>query len=90
MELGHPPAAPPRYRIGVQCRWLWGDIDSLLAVLLRSKQSLKLPDSHPGRLRTLLQFLVPWRPGMKYEIERLSDIRPWFLETRRRLLNQVH
>jgi predicted ATP-grasp superfamily ATP-dependent carboligase len=88
LTRGVRPASTPTYRLGAQMRWLWGDVDSLMAMLTRSRQALKLPPAHPGRLRYLLRFLIPWRPGMKYEIERLSDPGPALLETRRRILNQ--
>jgi predicted ATP-grasp superfamily ATP-dependent carboligase len=90
LRNGQPPASPPRYKLGVRSRWLWGDVDSLIAVLRKSPTELNLPASHPGRWRTLLNFLVPWRPGMRYEMERLTDLGPWWLETRRRLSGQPH
>lgn len=90
LRNGQPPKEPPRYRIGVRSRWLWGDVDSLIAVLRRSPQELNLPASHPGRWRTLLSFMLPWRPGMRYEMERPSDLGPWWCETRRRLTGQAH
>lgn len=90
LRNGQPPAQPPTYKLGVRSRWLWGDIDSLLAVLRKSSAELHLPTSHPGRWRTLLDFLLPWRPGMRYEMERLDDLGPWWLETKRRLTGQAH
>jgi predicted ATP-grasp superfamily ATP-dependent carboligase len=90
LRNGQPPREPPPYRIGVQSRWLWGDFDSLVAVLRRSPAELNLPASHPGRLHTLFAFLMPWRPYMYYEMERLSDLGPWWLETKRRLTGQAH
>lgn len=71
------------YRIGVRTRWLWGDIDSLLALFLQSSKALNLPPDHPGRWRTLLAFLVPWQPGLHYEVLSLTDPMPWLYETRR-------
>ena len=76
-----PPV--PNYRLGVQTRWLWGDIDSLLALFLQSRQALNLPSDHPGRWRTLLAFLLPWRPGLRYEVLSLTDPLPWLYESRR-------
>jgi predicted ATP-grasp superfamily ATP-dependent carboligase len=90
LRNGAPPDQPPAYRVGVRSRWLWGDFDSLLAVLRKSGSELRLPASHPGRWRTLLSFLAPWRPGMRYEMERLGDLGPWWLETKRRLSGQPH
>jgi predicted ATP-grasp superfamily ATP-dependent carboligase len=85
---GRRPASVPAYRQGVCLRWLWGDFDSLLAVLFKSRSTLNLPPSHPGRLRSLLNFLVPWKPRMRYEIERLDDFGPAWLELRRRLFSR--
>ena len=85
---GRRPASLPTYQLGVRLRWLWGDIDSLLAVLLKSRRVLNLPPSHPGRLRSLLNFLLLWKPRMRYELERLDDPGPAWLELRRRLLSR--
>jgi predicted ATP-grasp superfamily ATP-dependent carboligase len=70
------------YRTGVLTRWLWGDIDALLSLFLKSKQDLDLPPDHPGRWATLLRFLVPWQPGLHYEVLSISDPLPWLYETR--------
>lgn len=78
---GKSPAPVPSYKIGVRTRWLWGDIDSLLALFLQPRKALNLPPDHPGRWRTLLAFLLPWQPGMKYEVLSLRDPRPWLYET---------
>jgi predicted ATP-grasp superfamily ATP-dependent carboligase len=90
LRQGQAPAQPPAYQLGVRSRWLWGDVDALIAVLRKSRAELNLPTSHPGKLRTLLSFLLPWRPGMRYEMERLDDLGPWWLETKRRLSGQPH
>lgn len=83
MLAGKTLAPVPNYKLGVQTRWLWGDIDSLLALFLQSRQVLNLPSDHPGRWRTLLAFLLPWRPGLRYEVLSLTDPLPWIYETRR-------
>jgi len=70
------------YRIGVRTRWLWGDVDSILALFLKSREELNLPPDHPGRWRTLLDFLVPWSRGLRYEVLSLEDPRPWIYESR--------
>lgn len=72
----------PTYRSGVLTRWLWGDIDALLSLFLKPKKDLDLPPDHPGRWATLLRFLLPWQPGLHYEIFSIADPRPWFYETR--------
>lgn len=83
------PDEQPGYRAGVRCRWLWGDVDSTLALLLRSRQRLNLPPHHPGKLRTLLDFMRFWRPGLRYELERFDDVRPALLAARRWMLRQT-
>jgi predicted ATP-grasp superfamily ATP-dependent carboligase len=88
MAEGRRPPAPPGYRRGVRLRWLWGDIDSLLAVLAKPRRTLNLPPKYPGRALSILQFLAFWRPGMRYELERLDDPRPAWLELRRRLFSR--
>lgn len=80
---GEKVAPVIRYRKGVRTRWLWGDIDALLALFLKPHASLDLPQDHPGKWRTLLSFLVPWRPFLYYEVLSIRDPFPWFYETRR-------
>lgn len=65
------------YKIGVQSRWLLGDVDHLLMMMFKSRESLRLPASHPGKLKTLWEFLKFYKPGMKYEVLRLDDISPF-------------
>jgi predicted ATP-grasp superfamily ATP-dependent carboligase len=84
---GRRPASLPTYRLGVRLRWLWGDVDSLLAVIFKSRRGLNLPPSHPGRFRSVLNFLVLWKPRMRYELERINDPGPAWLELRRRLFS---
>lgn len=72
---GLRPAPVLSWRTGVRSRWWWGDVDQMLARLLRSRRALALPPDEPGRLAALGQFLVPWRPGDRNEVFRLSD--PW-------------
>jgi predicted ATP-grasp superfamily ATP-dependent carboligase len=79
---GHPPAAPPDYRVGVRSRWLAGDLDALLLLLRKSRAQLNLPPAHPGRWRALRDFLRA-DPARRYEIERRSDFGPARLEWRR-------
>jgi predicted ATP-grasp superfamily ATP-dependent carboligase len=76
------------YRVGVRSRWFWGDVDAMVALLLRSRSQLNLPEVHPGRWRTLLSFLKLWQPRTRYELERAGDPRPALLAARRWLLNR--
>jgi predicted ATP-grasp superfamily ATP-dependent carboligase len=72
----------PAYRVGVRSRWLLGDLDALLAILLRSRSALHLPADHPGRLRSLWKVLSPWQPGQRNEVMRPEDRGPGWLEIR--------
>lgn len=83
LAAGKHPAPIASYDVGVRSRWFWGDVDSLLTVMLRSRASLNLPPNHPGRLRTLWNFIKPGGSRQRDEILRFDDFRPWLLETRR-------
>lgn len=80
------PRSMPAYRCGVRCRWLAGDLDALLMVLLKRRATLDLPPGHPGRLRSLWDFLRVRGRDLRYELERWDDFAPAKLEWRRRLL----
>lgn len=69
------------YKTGVRTRWFWGDVDSLLMVLLKDRKTLQLPKGHPGRMGSVLKFLRPSLNGTRFEILRLGDPRPWLYET---------
>jgi len=86
VALGRKRGPVETYRVGTRSRWLWGDVDAMLALLFRSRAQLNLPDSHPGRWRTLLSFLQPW--GTRYELERTDDLRPATLAARRWFLRR--
>lgn len=86
VALGRKRAPVESYRVGTRSRWFWGDMDAMLGLLLRSRAQLNLPDSHPGRWRTLLSFLKPW--GMRYELERSDDPQPAILAAKRWLLRR--
>lgn len=71
---GHHPQKP-LYAVGARTRWLLGDVDSLVTVLMRGRRGANLPPSHPGRIRTLMSFFSLVRPG-RLELERLDDLAP--------------
>jgi len=81
LALGHDPGPPPAYRAGVRSRWCWGDVDHLLARLRHSREELTLPADSPGLGRVIADVLIPWRPGDRNEILRLSDPWPFVRET---------
>lgn len=77
-----PSADPgvPTYRSGVRLRWLLGDLDQLLARLLKSPSQLDLPPGTPGRLKATLAFFVDFLPPNRLEVLRLRDPRPFARE----------
>lgn len=83
---GLVPGPIPEYRCGVRCRWLAGDLDALLMILLKRRDALALPPDHPGRLRSLWDFVRVQGRDVRYEFERRDDLAPAMLEWRRRLL----
>lgn len=80
---GRFPPRPVEGRPGVRLRWLMGDLDHLLIRLRGSERDLSLPPDAPGRLLTLGRFLVPWKPGDRWEVLRPSDPRPFLREIAR-------
>ena len=81
LALGVEPAPPAPWRVGVRSRWLWGDIDHLIARLRHSRAALDLPDDAPGLLRTVVDVLTPFRPGQRSDVFRLSDPLPAWRES---------
>ena len=86
MACGNPLQSVPPYRPGVRLRWLAGDLDAMIATLIQPRTRLNLSASHPGRLRTLREFLDFRKHNVYLEIERSDDPRPARLEWRRRIL----
>jgi predicted ATP-grasp superfamily ATP-dependent carboligase len=80
---GEHPEPVSDYRLGVRTRWLLGDFDALLAVLLKPRSALKLPPQHPGRLRTLVDFLHLFGRDLHYETMTREDPGPGLYELRR-------
>jgi predicted ATP-grasp superfamily ATP-dependent carboligase len=66
-----------QYKIGQKLRWILGDFDSLYLFLKDPKNSF------PLKLAAILKFLAPWQPRMRYEVNRLSDLRPFWFEVRK-------
>lgn len=69
------------YRLGVRTRWFWGDVDHLLARMIRSRSDLDLAPTAPGRGRALLDFVYAFGPSVKHEVFRLDDPSPAVRET---------
>jgi predicted ATP-grasp superfamily ATP-dependent carboligase len=77
---GNAPPEPVTGRPGVKTRWLLGDLDQLLLRLVRSRASLHVPPSFPGRRSAFLEFVRDFGPGVRLEVERTSDLRPSLVE----------
>ena len=80
--FGRVPERAVDGRPGVRLRWLLGDVDHLLLRVRKSAGELALGPDAPGRIRTLASFLVPWRPGDRWEVLRPSDPEPFVHELR--------
>ena len=78
--LGESVEPAVTYRVGVRTRWLWGDVDHLLAVLLSNSSARRL-EGFPSRGGTLLRVLRPWWPGERLEVLRPGDPRPFLRES---------
>ncbi|MES9827879.1 MAG: ATP-grasp domain-containing protein [Candidatus Thiodiazotropha sp.] len=68
------------YKIGVQTRWLCGDLDLLLMRFFKSSKSLNLPHNYPSRFSSFIEFMKFCGKNLYYEVLRLDDIRPWLFE----------
>jgi predicted ATP-grasp superfamily ATP-dependent carboligase len=79
--LGERPPPVMAYECGVRSRWWWGDVDHLIARLRRSRGTLALPETAPGRVRTVVDFVASVRPGVRSEVLRLRDPQPFVRET---------
>jgi predicted ATP-grasp superfamily ATP-dependent carboligase len=81
--LENEPIEPVvNYKLGVKTRWLCGDLDVLLMLLFKTRQSLNLPPDYPGRLISFLRFITFWGKDLHYEVLSIHDIRPFITEMR--------
>jgi predicted ATP-grasp superfamily ATP-dependent carboligase len=80
LALGQRPDVPPTYQVGVRNRWLLGDLDHLLLRLFRSDRDV--PDWAPSKLRTVVEFLKFFAPGVRDEVFHRDDPRPAVYELR--------
>jgi len=64
---------PSRVRSGVRCRWLLGDFRHLVEVWRGAPAGY--PKAYPGRLRTLLDVLMPV-PGTFHDLFQWRDPLP--------------
>ncbi len=78
--LGQPLPPPPEYREGVRLRWLWGDVDHLIA-RLRPAADRNGNGLRAGRFGAVADWVTSWRPGERWETLRFSDPRPFLRES---------
>jgi predicted ATP-grasp superfamily ATP-dependent carboligase len=81
---GGDTSSPRAYRVGVKCRWLWGDFDSLLRRLNAGPADWPALDGR-GRLASILQFMRFAETDLYYDNPKPDDIVPWLHETWSRL-----
>lgn len=72
LALGSPADPPAHYEIGRRLRWWLGDLDNLYAQLRDTRWTPTLRT----KARVIGEFLLPWRPGMRYELLRWRDPAP--------------
>ncbi len=65
----------------VRSRWLWGDVDHLIWMLRHGRRARAADTTLPGPLGALGRFLMPWRPGDRFEVLRLTDPAPFLRES---------
>jgi predicted ATP-grasp superfamily ATP-dependent carboligase len=81
--LGLPIPPSPGIREGARSTWELGEIDHLLALLLRSHRELHLPASVPIGLRGAMRALLDRRSGDVLEVFRWRDPMPFVAECAR-------
>ncbi|MEQ1857307.1 MAG: ATP-grasp domain-containing protein [Longimicrobiales bacterium] len=79
--LGEEVAPVTSYRSGVRSRWLWGDVDHLIGMMRMPRSVLATHPELPGRMGALARFVLPWRPGDRFEVLRFRDPAPFFRES---------
>jgi len=81
IAMGQDVKAIENYDLNVRTRWLWGDIDALLARLFKPENRLHLPDNFSGKKQYLKAFFSPNRRDLNFEVLCWRDSMPWLFET---------
>jgi len=80
--LGETLPSAPAIRPNVRLRWLWGDVDHLIARLRApGPANGSGAGTGRGRFRALRDVVGSWRPRERWETLRFSDPRPFLRET---------
>jgi predicted ATP-grasp superfamily ATP-dependent carboligase len=69
MALGESVAPIPDYKVGRRLRWVLGDLDSLYITLKQRDGAVTIRD----KVAAVGRFCLPWQPGLRYELLRMSD-----------------
>ena len=77
---GCAPTPVTHFRTNVRSRWLWGEVDHLVARLRRSDETLSLPPGSPSRWAATRQFFSR-HPNDVTEVFRMADLRPFLRES---------
>jgi hypothetical protein len=80
LALGQPWPAPRNFQIGVQSRWLLGDLDHLLTRLFHGTDDQHLPEGAPSRARAVIDFLRPLGAAGRYDVVSGHDPGPFLHE----------
>ncbi|MEX2531210.1 MAG: ATP-grasp domain-containing protein [Gemmatimonadota bacterium] len=78
--MGRPVTPITEYRVGLRSRWWLGDLDHLLIRLRRRTGAVDRAPELGSLLGAVARFLIPWRPGDRSEVMRLSDPEPAYRE----------
>lgn len=76
LSVGKPVSPIEAYQVGVQSRWLLGDLDHLYLKLKERKN----PFPFSEKCRSVARFLNPFGEKMRYEINRWDDFKPFLHE----------
>lgn len=79
--LGREPQCVESFKEGIKTRWLLGDLDHLMIILLHKRRKLALPKDFPGRFGTFAGFIKSFFDNnTRQEIWRNDDTKPAFNE----------
>jgi predicted ATP-grasp superfamily ATP-dependent carboligase len=83
VHTGRPVQGPNSYRIGVEERWLRGDVFALGEHLLRRREEtarLRALHDLPSKPRAIWEFVRDFRPRMRYDEFKTYDWKPGVVE----------
>lgn len=77
ITCGAKPAAVSHYNTNTRLRWLLGDLDNLYLTLRDSQLTIA------NKLSALFAFILPGTGRTKHEVNRWSDLKPFWWELKR-------